>query len=149
MWRSGKMAAPKGNKFAIGNNGGRPSKFETAEEMTYKIDEYFKSYKPGQIPVLGYKPTVCGLALYLGFESRQSIYDYRDKSEEFSYIIKRALTFIEMNYEQNLESKNPAGAIFALKNMGWTDSKDITTKGERIDNRNNFFFTSDDFTEEE
>ena len=31
------------------------------------------------------------------------------------------LLFIEMEYEQLLESKGSTGAIFALKNMGWSD----------------------------
>lgn len=37
------MAAPKGNKFAIGNDGGRPLKFKTVEELQEKIDKYFES----------------------------------------------------------------------------------------------------------
>lgn len=42
-----------------------------------------------------------------------------------SYPIKKALAKIEENYEQGLFTRNPAGAIFALKNFGWRDTKEI------------------------
>ena len=35
------MAAPKGNKNAIGNNGGRPALYNSIEDLQLKIDEYF------------------------------------------------------------------------------------------------------------
>jgi hypothetical protein len=71
--------------------------------------------------------------LWLGFESRQSFYDY-EKEGEFSYTIKKARLRIEERYEQRLHGNSPAGAIFALKNFGWTDRQEIdhTTKGEKI-----------------
>ena len=80
-------------------------------------------------PVIGYKPTISGLALWLGLKSRTSFYDYANRKkdkEKFAYIIKRAAFLIEMNYEQLLESKGATGAIFALKNMGWHDKQQIT-----------------------
>lgn len=123
------MAAPLGNIFALGNNGGKPPKYKDPEELKNKVVEYFESYincdmKEDKQPLLGYKPTITGLALYLGFESRQSFYDYI-KKEEFSYILKKASLYIEMNYEMMLESKSATGAIFALKNMGWKDKAEI------------------------
>lgn len=132
------MAAPLGNIFALGNNGGQPPKYNDPEVLKNKVVEYFESYidcemKEAKQPVLGHKPTITGLALYLGFESRQSFYDYI-KKEEFSYILKKASLYIEMNYEMLLESKAATGAIFALKNMGWNDKSEVdhTTKGESI-----------------
>ena len=59
-------------------------------------------------------PTMTGLALFLGFCSRQSMYDYEEKSQ-FSYTIKRARTFIECEYEKMLHNGQCTGAIFALK----------------------------------
>lgn len=120
------MPAPLGNIFALGNEGGRPAFFESKEDLKEKVIEYFESYikpKEGEeeiTPAIGTKPTITGLALYLGFESRQSFYDYK-KNEEFSYLLKKAALYIEMNYEELLESKASTGAIFALKNMGWKD----------------------------
>ena len=65
-------------------------------------------------------PTITGLALHLGFCSRQSFYDYESRPEH-SYTIKKARTFIEKHYEELLQVGNTTGAIFALKNMGWLD----------------------------
>lgn len=118
------MAAAKGNKYAEGNNGGRPPLYEDTKSLELKITEYFET---------GEHLTITGLALFLGFESRQSLYDYAEK-KEFSYIIKRAKLVVENSYENSLNSTSPTGAIFALKNMGWDDKQqlDHTTKGESI-----------------
>lgn len=106
-----------GNKFALGNEGGRPPKFETPEELQNKVNEYLEKYPLGE-------RTITGLALYLGFESRQSLYDYQEK-KEFTYIIKRARLEVESSYESGLYGKNATGAIFALKNMGWKDRQEF------------------------
>jgi hypothetical protein len=127
------MAAPKGNKYSLGNfNAGQPPIFETPEELWNKALEYIES----KISSKGTHATISGLSFHLGFASRQSFYDYEDR-QEFSYTIKRLRTFIESCYENNLYSGAPAGAIFALKNMGWKDrvDTDLTTGGEKINNK--------------
>lgn len=73
------------------------------------------------------EPTMTGLAIYLGFESRQSLYDYA-KKDGFSYPIKRALLEVENNYEKGLWSDKVTGVLFALKNMGWTDKQEVEQK---------------------
>lgn len=98
---------------------GRPPKFEKPEDMQAKIDQYYMS-----LQLSDDFPTVTGLALYLGFASRQSMYDYKSKGE-FSYIIKRALCVIENEYEKKLSGNNTSGAIFALKNMEWKDKTEL------------------------
>jgi hypothetical protein len=124
------MAAPKGNKNAIGNEGGRPPFYSNSIELQNKIDEYFNGCPDKKEIVAGNGTvklsiyTISGLAYYLGFESRQSFYAYEDKVE-FSYTIKRARLRIEMNYEQNLQFNNATGSIFALKNMDWSDKSEI------------------------
>lgn len=118
------------------NLGGRPPIFKDVQDMQKKIDKYFKhcpdkkvyTTKTGmkiEVPI----PTISGLCHYLGFESRQSFYDYQDKPE-FSYTVKRARLFIEKEYEQMLQSQYSTGAIFALKNFGWIDKtqQEITGK---------------------
>lgn len=130
---------------------GRPPVFATPEEMQAKIEEYFE-YVKGDFREVEKKVmdedhdectikvrecirepenvTITGLALYLGFESRQSFYD-NEKRNGFSYIIKRARMRVENGYENRLiDSKNPTGSIFALKNMGWTDKQEIDQRTE-------------------
>lgn len=118
------------------NSVGRPPLFKTNTELEVKLSEYYETCKPQKVKdpetgeeymQLGQNPTITGLAYYLGFESRQSFYDYEIKGE-FTYTIKRARLFIESNYEQALHGRNPAGPIFALKNFGWTDRQEMVTR---------------------
>jgi len=130
-------------KEAAQNKMGRPPMFESAEALQASVDEYFQwgvrtkpvvvgkgdAQKVVDVPI----PTISGLCYFLGFESRQSFYDYGEKPE-FTYTIKRARLFIETEYEMQLNAGNTVGAIFALKNMGWIDkiANDVTTNGESI-----------------
>lgn len=126
------MAAAKGNKYAIGNNGGRPPIFKDANALGKKVDEYFeyikgefieqkKGRKTTRVWLRDPEPaTITGLVLFLGFASRSSLDDY-EKDEVFSYIIKRARARVEHEYEKRLLSDKATGSIFALKNMGWKD----------------------------
>ena len=62
---------------------GRPPFYKTPEEMQIKIDEYFVYCEESErIPLLG------EIAYWLGFESRQSLWDYLQK-DDFSYTIRR------------------------------------------------------------
>lgn len=92
---------------------GRPAVFKDADELQTAVDGYFDNLN-------GKRATITGLAYHLGFESRQSFYDY-EKHDNFSYIIKRARLKVESGYEENLTSVACTGSIFALKNMGWRD----------------------------
>lgn len=131
------------------SNAGRPLKYNTSEDIQNDIDEYFDSCVPeylkddngeyvvnkGSVVIASYnKPTITGLALHLGFESRQSMYDY-EKRGEFSYTIKRARLKIENSYEQDIRNPDltPTGAIFGLKNFGWSDKSEISNVHKTID----------------
>lgn len=113
--------------------------FESAEEVEALVQEYFEKGVKMKTVVLGppnarYSievpvPTITGLCLYLGFESRQSFYEYEQKPE-FTYTIKKARLLIETEYEEMLQAGNTSGAIFALKNFGWTDRQEIDQKTE-------------------
>jgi hypothetical protein len=117
---------------------GRPATFEKKEELEEAIQDYFtngvtiRKVVVGKVPnqqvVEIPVPTITGLCYHIGFESRQSFYDY-EKSPEFSYTVKRARLFIEKEYEEQLSVGNTVGAIFALKNMGWKDKQEIETSG--------------------
>lgn len=102
---------------------GRPLTYDTPDDLQKAIDEYFAQITEAKGII-----TVTGLALYLGFDSRQSVYDYKER-EEFSYIIKRALLMVENSYEIRVCGNNPTGPIFVLKNMGWKDKSEVEQSG--------------------
>ncbi len=111
------MAATIGNKYALGNNGGRPAAYNNPEELLQEVISYFDYCEKNSEKV-----TVTGLTLYLGFSSRSSLDDYAKRSDEFSYIIKRSKLAVENSYELSGNTID----IFALKNMGWKDTQNIT-----------------------
>ena len=113
--------------------GGRPPHFESPDDLQVKITAYFESLKykedeAGKIIQEGEPATITGLAYFLGFESRQSFYDY-EKRDQFSYAIKKARLKIEYEYEKKLHGYNVTGIIFALKNLGWADKQEIKHEG--------------------
>lgn len=124
------MAAPKGNLYALGNTGGRPPHFSTPDELNTKIKEYFDHCLNNNENI-----TITGLALFLGFADRQSLFDY-EKRDEFSCIIKRARMTVENSYENRLYTHSFGGGIFALKNMGWKDQQEIEQKSSIVDVNN-------------
>ena len=103
----------------MANPVGRPRKYDTPEEFDEKVYEYQAHCRSEGEPV-----TWTGLALFLGFSSRQSIDEYL-KYDGFSDSVKRAKTFVEYEYEKRLCGDKPTGAIFALKNFGWADKTEL------------------------
>jgi hypothetical protein len=120
---------------------GRPPTYSSVQEIDKAIQDYFENgikiktviigKAPNQTAIEVPVPTITGLVLHLGFESRQSFYDYEEKPE-FSYTIKRARTLIEKEYEEMLQIGNTTGAIFALKNMGWKDKSEVEQSGQLV-----------------
>jgi len=115
---------------------GRPAAYNTPEELEIRIKLYFDQFKPRseeeaiEMEIHEIRPTITGLCLFCGFESRQSFYDY-EKKEGFTYTIKRAKARIENVYEQYLGTKYATGAIFALKNFDWSDKQEIEFDDKR------------------
>lgn len=125
------------------NKGGRPPFYNTKEEMQEKIDAYFKECK-GRIledddgvpyrdkygfPLIvdARPPTITGLALALGFTSRQALLNYQAK-DEFVDTITRAKSLVERYAEERLYDKEGAnGAKFNLANNfeGWKEKQQI------------------------
>lgn len=112
---------------------GRPRKYKTPEELDAAIDEYFRDCpdtydvfvggEAGEITVPA--PTITGLALYLGFCDRHSMYAY-EELPEFSNSIKRARAIMVRIYEAEARfGRNTAGAIFMLKNFGYSDKQEL------------------------
>ena len=111
--------------------------FIKGSDLSGRIDAYFK-HTDGKyhldvketkgLPDIEHKipdrdpevPTITGLALFLGFNSRQAFSDYEEKGK-FKQILKRGRLRIEAIYEKKLHHQSSAGAIFALKSMGWNE----------------------------
>lgn len=121
---------------------GRPLKYKTNEELAVAIEQYFKDCdgkplldndgcaitdKHGQpIIVNAHPPTVTGLALSLGFTSRQALLNYQAK-KQFVDTITRAKSKCEEYAESRLYDKDGVnGAKFSLINnfKGWRDRPD-------------------------
>jgi hypothetical protein len=101
---------------------GRPLKFETAEELQAAIDIYFAQDRKSEDQP--FMPTMAGLALHLGFNSRNSLYNYKERTQ-FAGVIKNAITQLEAVVERLLlTDSNAAGKIFWLKNHGWKDTQE-------------------------
>ena len=106
---------------------GRPPLFKTPEDFERAADLYFESCKPsgeddGEIP------TVNGLCLALGC-CRDTLWEYA-KKPEFSDAVKRARTRLEMAWEKRLAGTACTGAIFWLKNQGWSDKSEQVVTGD-------------------
>lgn len=127
------------------NKGGAPPKYKCKEEIEGLIENYFKECegkpylddegnaitdKDGKIVLTASKPpTVTGLALALGFNSRQGLLNYQGK-QEFNYTITRAKAYIEEYAERRLFDRDGVnGAKFSLINnfKGWSDKPASTT----------------------
>ena len=125
------------------NKVGRPAAYKTPEEMQAKIDAYFEECegvyvrdKDGKIETDKYdnpittkkRPlTITGLALALGFNSRQSLLNYQD-DPLFMDTIRRAKSKVEQYAEERLFDKEGVnGAKFNLSNnfKGWSEKQQI------------------------
>jgi hypothetical protein len=133
------------------HKGGRPPIFATTEELQLEVEKYFiyidgefheeevdvfdrKSKQTKKVKTVVWDrkpepPTITGLVLFLGFVSRQSLLDYAKRGDEFSDIVKRAKCRVEHGYEKALWGDTPTGAIFALKQMGWSDKQEFSGPG--------------------
>lgn len=112
-------------KFKVG----RPPKYETTEKdikrFNLKMEEYFNSLIDDDGDFIS-PPTVNGLALFLGFADKFSLYEYQQKPL-FTYSIKRARTVIEEYHESRMSGNSVAGSIFVLKNFaGWKETTETT-----------------------
>ena len=114
-------------------------RFESASELERRIDAYFKACEgevlrdedTGRVvldkknkPVMRGErpPTISGLALALGFASREALKQYRDRPA-LERAVQRGLTRIEQYAEERLYDREcSAGAKFLLQNdfPGWS-----------------------------
>lgn len=118
---------------------GRPPKYKSCEEIEEKIEKYFEECegkplcdddgnvltdKYGAPIIVGKRPpTVTGLALALGFASRQALLNYQGR-KQFNDTITRAKSFVEKYAEERLfDREGVQGAKFSLINnfKGWSE----------------------------
>lgn len=129
--------------------GGRPPKYKNVEEIEDKIEQYFKSCEgeplrdadgnpmldKWQNPIMINQkpPTITGLALALGFASRQALLNYQAK-KEFNDTITRAKSRVEEYAESRLFDRDGSnGAQFSLRNnfKGWNETEEKRLANER------------------
>ena len=96
---------------------GMTPKYDNPADMQIMIDLWVTECQANEEPL-----TVVGLALALGFCDRQSLYDYQEK-ELFTVTIKNARSLVEKATLKRAIKSNGAGAIFYLKNLGYTDKQ--------------------------
>ena len=127
---------------------GMTPKYTSVEEIESKIEQYFENCKgypltdnegnqifnkfglPVFIDV--HPPTVTGLALALGFTSRQALLNYQAKLE-FVDTITRAKARVEQYAEERLFDRDGSnGAQFSLRNnfKGWDADKKNDDSGD-------------------
>jgi len=127
------MGAPKGNKFAKGNAGGRPRLFQSPEAFEEKANAYFAQITSED------RPTLAGLCLFMGFSDKESFSNYANYGDEFSRTIKKTQLRIEADRHNRLIGKDTftPGVIFDLKNNhGWVDKQEVSmtvTHEDRLD----------------
>ncbi|RFZ85690.1 hypothetical protein DYU05_08865 [Mucilaginibacter terrenus] len=131
--------------------------FYTVKQCAERIDEYFryiqgqyhiekpetttdnKKAQPAEIIVWDRKPEpalLTGLALYMGFTSKEEFEKYEVKGR-YKKLLRRARLRVELEYEKRVLQQAPTGAIFVLKTLGWTDKSALkqsqATKKLRIE----------------
>lgn len=126
---------------------GRPPKFDNKEQMQDLIDKYFAECK-GEIlkdengeavlnknglPIIinSKPPTITGLALALGFQSRQALLNYQGK-KEFNDTILKAKSRVEEYAETRLFDRDGVnGAKFSLEyNFKWNSTNNNIENNE-------------------
>ena len=109
-------------------------KFSSADELDKLVDTFFKQLQSKKratqtnsaSKTVDEKPaTITGLALHLGFHSREQFEQYESKGK-FAANLKKGRLRIEAIYEKKLHQSMFGGAVFALKNLGWAADKSET-----------------------
>ena len=121
---------------------GRPRKYKTPEEFIERAQEYFDSCVDDK-GELNQPITITGMCNFLGTTRRilmeyetgslESLKDGSGDDEGFRNAIKCVKSICEHYAETHgFMARNPAFAIFALKNYGWKDTQTIETTTTEI-----------------
>lgn len=111
---------------------GSPRRWRSAKALQEAVDNYF-----AECEEKGRVPSVAGLALALGFMSRQALYRYTDRenennSDDFVTIITQAkLKIEEANIQLAYNRDASPGARFILQNgFNYSDKHEVTSRNE-------------------
>ena len=141
MWKKRRRGGESEETVAgkVKPGAGRPPRYKTRGEMEAKIEAYFKGCEgePARDPGNGslilnkwgevvyinqHPPTVTGLALALGFRSRQALLNYQYRNAGFNEALEIAKARIQQYAEERLYDRDGCrGAQFTLQNnfKGW------------------------------
>jgi hypothetical protein len=108
---------------ALARRVGRPRLLASPQEFATLADEYFRLCIEHDEPF-----TITGLAIGVCLATRDGLDGYQARPE-FHDIVKKAKILVENGYERRLHGQHVAGAIFSLKNMGWSDRQDVSLSG--------------------
>ena len=94
--------------------------FETSDQMMAAVNSYFDESDRNKLPY-----TVSGLCLAIGFS--RDMFLRRAHDPAVSEVLTQAKLLIEQQYELLLlmDHRKTASIVFALKNLGWSDSKQL------------------------
>ena len=111
---------------------GNPRRWRSAKALQAAVDQYFADCEESHKV-----PSVAGLALALGFMSRQALYRYTDRehessADEYVTIITQAkLKIEEANIQLAYNRDASPGARFILQNgFNYSDKHEIATRNE-------------------
>ena len=111
----------------------------TPDQIREKCTSYVARIRANE---KGFSPTVNGLAIHIGM-SKRALHDYRER-DGYAEVLREVIHELEAWWEARLASANATGAIFWLKNFGWTDKTQTEISGsletqklpdEKIDER--------------
>ncbi len=92
--------------------------------------------KNGSPVIVGaHPPTVTGLALWLGFKTRQSLLNYQHRSDRFNDILTVAKSKCEGYAERRLFDRDGVnGAKFSLANnfKGWSEKPENNSESQEV-----------------
>lgn len=77
--------------------------------------------------------TIEGCCLFLGFASRQSMYDYEKKSAEFAYVVSRFKLFLtHWNVQKLYWGGTYMGSQFWLRNHGGYTDESVVNQNQTV-----------------
>ncbi len=126
-------------------------KYKSAAEMREAVNKYFEDcggqpltdengdiiHDKNGVPVIvgEHPPTVTGLALWLGFKTRQSLLNYQGRSQAFDDVLAAAKSRCEEYAERRLYDRDGVnGAKFSLANnfKGWGEKPEDKTEDTEL-----------------